>query len=315
MNVPLPGEGAPGEPDEESTENVVELLRRYDRELVSGGKIEATEDYLFANHVVPDDLILPEEDARIEQESADIEEFTRLIRSTLNLVGLADPGSVNPESIKAINQELLEQIDPYNLESLFFEVARKVHLRLGQYEPVTWRRILEQAMPENREVIDLDNLQLEQRIRAFSYLINLGINPNEISDMVKSSAEAGVAAPSKRQNVNRMAYFFEEEPLLEGLVDGLQKRAKKRKRMGEQPIRAERAVRMGQTILRLRSERLKNQRKKQEELPFGHERKWDSVDHDVYRKMQGRMNVSLAISNLIRAEMKTESVEEFVNEF
>lgn len=316
MSSPDRGEAPPDSSDKDSTENVVEQLRRYDRELIRSGKIDPadTEDYLLANGVSLIDPDFLEFEARTEQEQAELEDFTRLLRSTLTHTGLSDPGSVTSENVKNIDQELLGQLDPYNAESLFFEVAQKVHLRLGPYEPVTWRRILEQATPKDRPVLDLDNLQLEQRLRAFSYLISLGIDANEISDMVKSSAEAGVAAPSKRQNVNRMAYFFQEEPLLVGLVKGLQKRAKRREKLGEPPIGAERAVRMGQIILRLQSERLEDRRKKQDELPFGDERKWDTIDYDVYRKMRGRIKVSLAISDLIRAEMRTETVEEFLDE-
>jgi len=316
MNVPGPEGHEVSEPDEDSTENVVEMLRRYDTELAASGKIdfEDTESYLLASGAAADEIVIIEEESRAEQERIDAEAFAKLIRSTLNLVGLADPGSVTPENVSALNEELLEQLDPYNLESLFFEVAQKVHLRLGPYEPVTWRRLLEQAVPEGRPVVNLDNLQLEQRIKAFTYLINLGLDPNEISDMVKSSAEMGVAAPSKRQNVNRMAYFFEEEPLLDGLTKALKKKAKKRKGNGRKPYKAERTVRMGQTILRLQSEKLETKRKIQEKLPFGDERKWDSIDYEVYRKMQGRIKVSLAISDLIRAEMRTETVDDFLQE-
>ncbi|MBX4190644.1 hypothetical protein KW794_01000 [Candidatus Saccharibacteria bacterium] len=315
MNLP-PEEAGLGEPDEDSTENVVESLRRYDRELARSGKIDIadTEDYLLTNHVAPDDLEILEAEARTEQEKVELEDFTRLIRSTLSLVGLADPGSVTPESVSKIDQELLEQLDPYNLESLFFEVARKVHLRLGEYEPVTWRRVLEQAMPANKPVVDLDLLQLEQRLKAFSYLIDLGVDPNEISNMVKSGSEMGVTAPSRRQNVNRMAYFFEEEPLFMDFVEKLRNRAKKPKRFGEQLISAERAVRMGQIVLRLQGEKLEKKRRIQEGLRYSDERKWDSIDYDVYRKMKGRIKVSLAISNLIRAEMRIESVDDFLNE-
>jgi hypothetical protein len=306
-------------PDEDTTENVIELLRKYDQDLIRGHQIEPddAEEYLFQNGISnPIDrerALLEADEARAEVERSELENFTNALRSTLNIVGLADPASVTPENVMGIDQGLLEQLDPYNAESLFFEVARKVHKRLGPYEHVTWRRLLEQAQHENQEVVDLDNLQLKQRIVAFGYLIELGIDPNEIKDMVKFSAEEGVAAPSRRQNVNRMAYFFEEEPLLEGLVTALKRKAKKRKRNMEQPIPTERAVRMGQIVLRLRSERLEAQRQKQTSLPFGNENQWDSIDHDVYKKMQRRIRTSLSISNLILAEMKINTVDDLID--
>lgn len=300
----------PGEPDEDSTEDVVGMLRRYDQELVRSGDIppESTEDYLLGV-TAPDDRDLVGEDARAEIERLELEEFTKLLRSTLNLVGLSDPSSVTPENIQEIPQELLEQLDPYNAESLFFEVARKVHKQLGPYEAVNWKRLLEQAQPENRDVVDLDNLQLAQRMEAFGYLIAVGIDPNEISEMVKSSAETGVASPSRRQNVNRMAYFFQEEPVLAGLVGALRKKAKR----SEKYISASKAVRMGQIILRLRSERLEANKEKQASLPYDNERQWDSIDYDVYRKLQRRMKTSISIGNLIQAEMNISTVDELVD--
>jgi hypothetical protein len=295
--------------DDVSTENVTDLLLSIDNELIKTGQVtpELLETPELRGHgelPVESEIIAAE--GLAEDQSGEWDVYTQQIRSALTLVGLSDPASVIKENLMELDQELLRKLDPYSAECLFFDVARKVHRQLGSYEPISWRRLVEQAEPKHRPVHDLDTLQLEQRIDSFSYLIDLGVDPIEVSEMVRTKNKEKddvLSNPLTRQNVNRAAFCFQDEPHLRVLVGGLKKRANKNSDYSEvKPMGFVHAVRIGQTALRMQVERLEGKRVKQGKLPYDSPKLWDSVDDEVNKRKIRRMKASYSIFNLILSD-------------
>lgn len=323
--------------EEDSTENVGSLLERYDRELESFGQLpEDPTDFLLRGPGVPVENVYDLEQESLEMAAKEARELlARDLRAHLKMVGLSDYDSINADLFLEIEDEIIEQLDPINAECLFFEVARQVHARLWEYEPVTWRRLIDhvRVYPKEAQSIegislengsetgpkigffnprgevetidfrqgyyDLDGLRDKQRLDDQAQLFKMGIDPAQLQRI--SSGHNKMA-----QNINRLAYLLCEEPILQPFVKSLEKRAKD----GE-TISVERTLKIAQILIKRRAQRLQLQHEKQQD--YGRRYRWDSIDYDVFRRMMRRLNSSLSISKAITKDIAITDVDEFLD--
>lgn len=323
--------------EEDSTENVGSLLERYDRELESFGKLpDDPTDFLLRGPGVPVENVYDLEQESLEMAAKEARELlARDLRAHLRMVGLSDHDSINANNLLEIEDEIIEQLDPINAECLFFEVARQVHARLWEYEPVTWRRLIDhvRVYPKAAESIegislengsdvgpkigffnprgevetidfrqgyyDLGHLKDKQRLDDQAMLFQLGIDPAQLQRIA--------SGPNKMaQNINRLAYLLCEEPILQPFVESLKKRAKR----GE-TISVERTLKISKILIKRSAQRLELQHELQQN--YGRRYRWDSIDYDVFRRKMRRLNSSMSINKAIEKDIAVTDVDEFLD--
>lgn len=302
----LDGVWSPDESDESSVEDVLDYLTKYDEDLAASGMIpedDSTEESGQVGYGFPLDPEIFEAEHLEEEQDNGWSNYIRDIRRSLTTIGIADPSSIVKENVMQLRPELLEKLEPLTAECLYFDVARKTHTRLGAYEQVSWRRLVEQAVPDTQPIVDLEVLQLEQRIKALGDLAELGVDANELSKMVQKGSSFDIHKNIVQQNVNRLAFCFEDEPSLRPLVTALKKRTKKvqaRSEWDEVPAASfDHIAKLGRRVLELRIDRLNRDRQTSESLEYDNPRRWDSIDEEAYKRRMRRMRVSHNIFTLI----------------
>lgn len=198
-----PDEDSPGRgPDEGSVEDVLAKLALFDEQLREAGMLEPT-------------------GAELSEQS--LKRFARDLRDSWTRLGLSDPEKLTTSKLRDLDPELILQLDIYTAEILFFDTAKKIWRKLGS-EPVNTDMILGQLQPPNdpgrpAKGVDLDRLRSEQRDEAFAYLSWIGIDREQLANMLLGS-------PQRQHNVIRLAYVLSEEPALKELRKQYAKEAK-----------------------------------------------------------------------------------------
>lgn len=309
MNTKPNGDPAPyDDEDDDSVEDVREILRVFDQELVEHGIIPAEEQVeprVFTGYISPvietRELVdAATEEASLEAGTEEFAEYVTSLRATLTSIGLADPGSVIPENVMDVGPEILEQLDSLNAEALFYDVARRVHKELGPQGQVTWGRLLERARPTNidgtnDQATDLDKLRIGQSLDNTGDLGKLGIRLTV------------PPLPDKQQNINRLAYLYSEEPSLIRLKELLEKKAEQE----EFYLTMEKAIKSAKRVLDLSIESMTDYRRALDEQV--EEQHMDSIDQEVWAKHSRRNRAKLrrarASSNIIKIMVESMDIK------
>ena len=313
----LPGEERfPHDPEEDSVEDVREILRGYDQQLAAQGHIPSEEEpeaRIFNGYTLPladlDELL--EEAQRqeaIELANEGLAEYVKSLRTMLFKIGLADPGSVITENVREAGSDILEQLDSLNAEALFYDVAKRVRQDLGSEGLITWGRLIERARPKNLdgtdgEAIHLDKLRLGQNLSRVGDLGRLGIIVTTLD-----SAE-------REQNVTRLAHVYYEDPNLEQLRRSLQNKTEQEALY----ITMTKAVDFAKQELKRKIEQLEDYRRALEEQVA--DQHMDSIAQEVWDKQAKSNKIklrqaksSLAITDIILEAMQVGTIEELVED-
>jgi len=195
---------SPEEIEETSVDDVIAELQRIDEHLITAGQIvpPKEDEDLEITAGVPDF-------SEISERS--LKRFVKDLRGVWTRLGLVDPEKCTFTKFSSLDPEVMLQLDVYTAELLFFDTAKKVWQKLGS-EPVRTDMILGQlqqssdpSTPTKR--VDLVRLRSEQRDEAFTYLGWIGIDREELTEMLLGS-------PQQQQNVIRLSYVLSEEPAL-----------------------------------------------------------------------------------------------------
>lgn len=309
--------GPPGQPEdhpetdegilETSVEDVLSEVRKIDEQLIEAG-VEVDSSFEVGNP----DVDMGEWISELQERSS--EAHVKAIRERLRLVGLSNADSINTYEISRLDADSAIQLDERNAESLFYYTSLRSGQLLGRNYPVTWTTLRKQiyTIPRDeplrksadfRKSIDLDMFQLQEWVNAQHYLIGLGLDPQDLARLT-GTGKNNENRPEAKQNVNRLSYLLQSEPLLKDFVNALPEWTEKRGK-----VSVYHASKMALVIMRLKCERFeKAQRlsKSNNEL--------DYINSEAYRLIFKRLNTKINIAKLIIDNSTYKSAEEFLQE-
>lgn len=271
-------------PEGESVENVRDELEQVDEMLVRAGQISGSET---------DQLLDASEEARLER---DFQEYVYSVQDALGEVGLHRAEELTAEKIRQLDSEVLEQLNPYTAESLYFHVARRTRKWLGN-EPVGPDRLISQLETLVNSGKNLEIMQLERRAFDLGRLYEIGFDPEQLLQLSSGT-------PGSQQTINRLAFFL-QEPRLKEYVNKLYNNKET-----EGVRRVETVVIEAQQILKDELQRIEDGKTK-DEL----EGKVDSIYADLYDRSTHRIGSAISIGELVLEELRsTTTYHEFLRQ-
>ena len=283
------------------------LVRKYDKELIEAG-VEVDTPFDVANP----DIDMGDWISELQERGS--EAYVKVIRERLRLVGLNNANSINTYEISRLDADSAIQLDERNAESLFYYTSLRAAQLLGRNHPVTWDMLRKQiyTIPHDetlrksadfRKSVDLDLFQLQEWVNAQHYLIELGLDPHDLARLTGTGRNSE-NRPEVKQNVNRLSYLLQSEPILKDFINALPKWTENKGK-----ISVHKATKMALVVMRLRRERLQKAKriaKSKNELDF--------VNSEAYRLSLNRLDIKMNIAKLIIESSTYKSPEEFVAE-
>ncbi|MDB5161367.1 MAG: hypothetical protein JWO96_747 [Candidatus Saccharibacteria bacterium] len=277
--------------DPDSVEDVREQIEEQEKELRANGHI-ASQD--------PEQSLVEGASSHDQEVDKNSEQFAETIRDAMGIVGMHNADHITRERLARADPEIIKHLTPETAESLYFDAFRKTHRLLGK-RAITLSRVISHARSRKNQDTDLEKLQLIQRAQDIGHLYEYGIDADQLLQISN-------ARVSKQQNINRLAFFLFDEPRLNKFNSAMMARTAEKG-----SVRVEKVVKMAQIILRFQLERIAHNKTSRQ---FGDkpERRWTSTDYEFHDLVVHRIGSNIAIGDLILQEMRSETIEDFMQE-
>lgn len=274
------GEG-PQDPDGDSSEDVKEDLERLEEELRRAQNLPDDDDHTYRPYGVN------------EEESQTGEEFAESIQEALGRVGLQHAYAITPERLSAVDPEILKKLNPHTAESLYFDTYKFSRKWLGN-DYIKPTALFSRAKAFQLRGMDLEKIQLVQRAEALWPLQWAGFDSEEIIQALSGDEE-------RRQNINRLHFYFFHEPRLKKFTENLHKRAEL-----EGPWGIEATVMEAQEKLGLELDEI-DKAVARDSNPETSLTPWDITVEKFYNRTSHRIGSSMAVGKLILKTLRGEN--------
>lgn len=263
-----------------SVENVLAELESYDRELKAAGQLAQDTPTRF------------EVDSMDEFSEQAREDLAKNLRSVWGRLGMRHVDEVTGERLAEINQEILEELDEFRAECLFFDTAKKTWKNLGS-EPVTASRVLGQLQPPTKPGrpacgVDVVKLQEAQAYNAVTLLRSIKIDSDQLLAW-------GFGSPAQKHNITRLAYVIREEPCLLDLRKYLSGSGKEER---PETITVEEVLEDAVVGIKVFMQNSMYERSLQGTTPS-----WEAIDYEQYNRAMQSAYYSLKLIDRIRKDM------------